>query len=284
MSFNISDFTTAMNDAGGIAKNNKFKLYVAPPPILLTQYKSTPRIARHFVYSVQNASIPTKTISTNSVLAPGSEQKYPYAHEMEDFSVTFLCSRDYIERKFIDDWMMEVVKPHGGSFTIGYRNEYSGSLQLMVYGADGQKPVDVIKFNACFPLSAGAVELSYDEQGEIPTFEVVFQIDYWERIPLSHLPEEHEWDQRKSTTQLLEEMAKRNETLIAPKTNPRSGNSVMGRMANNNFKTDMLEKNPIRAAAHQFRTSKGNISSKLSRFERAKSTLTSGYKSLKKYL
>ena len=61
---------------------------------------------------------------------------------MEDFSVTFLCSRDYIERKFIDDWMMEVVKPHGGSFTIGYRNEYSGSLQLMVYGADGQKPVD----------------------------------------------------------------------------------------------------------------------------------------------
>lgn len=282
MSFSISEFTNAINEAGGIARTNKFKLYVVAPSIVMMQYKSMPKIGKHFVYTVQNVSIPTKTVSTNSVLAPGSEQKYPYAHEMEDLSVTFMCTKDLVERKFIDDWMNEVVRPNGGSFTIGYRNEYSGKLILHVYGEDGERPVDIIVFHACFPLSAGAIELSYEEQGEIATFETTFQIDYWERIPVSALPKEP-WNQQKPTNELLDELARRNDSLPSLPENPRAGNSVMGRMLNTSTANKLMDKkdnwmvSPMRAV-------KARISEPVSRFERAKKSVATGYNRIKKYL
>ena len=91
-----------------------------------------------------------------------------------------MCTREFVERKFIDAWMNEVVQMDGGSFTIGYRNEYNTELKLRVFD-DKNTQIDQIDFSACFPLSVSAIELTHEEQSEIPTFEVVFQIDYWNR-------------------------------------------------------------------------------------------------------
>lgn len=247
MSFSINDFTTQINKQGGIARTNKFRLFITPPTKLSTQYKNSARIQEHLQYAVQSASIPTKTVSTNAVLAPGSEQKYPYAHEMEDLTLTILCTRDFIERKFIDDWMNEVVQPIGGSFTIGYRNEYSAKIQLQVYSEYEETPVDIIDFYSCFPLSSGAVDLSYEEQGEVATFEVVFHIDYWERVTIDDLPDEYTWKTRVPAEKMIDKVERE------------------------------WQSSPFRQRTEEI------ISEPVSRFERAKELAISGYNKIKKY-
>ena len=181
---NLTHFISKIKQLG-IGRTNRFRMNIAVPKALtgkLTKLMKT-TVNEHLSFTVGNASIPSKTISTNSVLAPGAEQKYPYAPEMEDITISFVCTREYAERKFIDAWMNEVVQMHGGSFTIGYRKDYETELKLQVFD-EHDKQIDQIDFSACFPLSASAIELTQEEQTEMPTFEVVFQIDYWSR-PIS---------------------------------------------------------------------------------------------------
>jgi hypothetical protein len=243
----ISSFITSLEKSGGLASTNRFKLVINLPPSLQTLYQSSPRLEKHLQFVVQTASIPSKTLSTNSVLAPGAEQKYPYAPEMEDLTVSFLCTRDYIERAFIDDWMNTIVIPSGGSFFIGYRNEYSAWMALQVFANDNSSfPAAVYKFNACFPISASAIDLSHEEQGDAPTFEVVFQIDYWEQMDLAYLPEEYSWDEQKDQTSVMSDLANKGfRAEAADIENPRATSSVMAKLANKNFKYDYSKKETL---------------------------------------
>ena len=282
MSFSIKDFTAQLNKSGGLAKTNRYFLEIALPTALATTYTSAPAVKEHFKYMVSGVSIPTKTISTNSVLAPGSEQKYPYAHEMEALTVTFLCTKDYLERKFIDDWMMEVVKPNGGSFTIGYRDDYSAKLTLSVFGDTlvGKEKtvelVDVIQFNACFPLSASAIELSYEEQSEVTTFEAVFQIDYWERLEMNsdlNIP-------NTSGENLLLQMQN-----DVSETQNRIRSTSMSRLANNNWGRKAFTKKPDDSwKSSPFSNSYEVPIPEQSRFARAKDTIRHGFNNIKKYI
>lgn len=235
----ISNFITSLEKSGGLASTNRFVLKIQLPPVLQSIYGSGPRLEEHIQFAIQTASIPSKTLSTNSVLAPGAEQKYPYAPEMEDLTVSFLCTRDYIERAFIDDWMNTIVIPSGGSFFIGYRNEYSARIQLYIFGNDEDtRPAAWYTFHACFPLSASAIDLSHEEQTDVPTFEVVFQIDYWEQQDLRHLPEEYSWvESSANQTSVMSELANKGFTSEAANIeNPRvAQTSVMAKLANKKF-------------------------------------------------
>ena len=250
----ISSFITSLEKSGGLASTNRFKLSIKLPPTLQTLYQSSPRLAEHLQFVVQTATIPSKTISTNSVLAPGAEQKYPYAPEMEDLTVSFLCTKDFIEREFIDDWMKTIVIPSGGSFFIGYRNEYSAEMYLQLYDTFNRL-VAMYKFSACFPLSASAIDLSHEEQGDVPTFEVVFQIDYWEQVDLAYLPDEYSWDEPNANqTSVMAELANKGFTAKAADMNPRvEKTSVMAKMANKGFKYKKETLLTKRAMQHKFK-------------------------------
>ena len=144
---------------------------------------------RHVALSCTNATLPGRSISTNAVVAPGPEQKYPYQDVFEDLSVTFLCTtgnRNKIgggvkgipERRFIDAWMASVCDPP--TMIMGYCEDYKSTIKLKSYDKVNTV-LGEYEFERVYPIDVGPVEFTHDTE-EVATFEVTFNYDRWNYI------------------------------------------------------------------------------------------------------
>ena len=201
----LNGFRGYIGGNGGIPHLNRFLVNIPTVQALKENISSHKNVQRGLQFSARSATLPSKTISTNAVLAAGPEQKYPYQDVYEDLTVTFLTTKGkdkhLPERLFFEDWIDTVVNPN--SMLIGFSNEYAVDITLSVLSdkRSGQTKLVEYKFQRTYPIGIGAIEFAHDSE-EIMTFEVTFSYDKWYREeetkiaesknPESKLPEEKE--------------------------------------------------------------------------------------------
>ena len=185
----IETFRQHIDSKNGLFMPQRFHVKIAKP--------SGASIARHkeihsatvddLLFSCASASIPGRTLSTGSVLAPGPEQKYPYQDTFDDLECTFHCTNNsqnksetgYFfglpEKRFFDAWMASVCDAH--TMVMNYSEEYSREMTIVVYDG-GNNQLGSYLFHRCYPIAVGEIELS--QQSEEPaTFPVTFSYDRW---------------------------------------------------------------------------------------------------------
>ena len=84
----LQDFRSYINTHRGIAKSNRFVVELLDSSLInrisgygraTHTYNGDNRTTQqHLEFSARSTSLPSKTLSTNAVEAPGPEQKYPY--------------------------------------------------------------------------------------------------------------------------------------------------------------------------------------------------------------
>ena len=194
----LQDFRSYINTHRGIARANRFVVELLDPSLIMRTRLSMDRLSssdtyngdnrttqQHLEFSARSTSLPSKTLSTNAVEAPGPEQKYPYNDFYDDLTVTFMATRGknpkfgIPEKRFFDAWMNTVVKPE--NMLVIYSKDYTTNQFFISLISEQNEILAKYRFDRLYPIGMGAVELSHDSE-EVSTFEVTFSCDRWHYI------------------------------------------------------------------------------------------------------
>ena len=189
----LQDFRSYINTHRGIARANRFVVELLDSNLIRRTkfygsrvYNGDPRTTQqHLEFSARSTSLPSKTLSTNAVEAPGPEQKYPYNDTYDDLTITFMATQGkehpygIPEKRFFDAWMNIIVNPE--NMLVNYSKLYTtNGLHVSLIN---EKNIILAKyrFDRLYPIGMGAVELGHDSE-DPATFEVTFSYDRWHYV------------------------------------------------------------------------------------------------------
>mgnify|MGYP001571482611 CR=1 FL=1 len=101
----------------GIAKPNRYDVLISSP---------TRGFSPEIGMVAEEAMLPGKSLATRTMGLYGPTRKNPYQEVNTDLQITFICSSDMWERKWVEEWMRKVVNPKSGYF--GYYNDYISQI------------------------------------------------------------------------------------------------------------------------------------------------------------
>lgn len=190
----LQSFVEHVNFSGGVLIPHRWELTIPKPPKRnrFMEYNVNEIGEEHLTMACRTVQLPGRTISTNAVVAPGPEQKYPYQDVFDDLEVTFICTtgntlkeqgtlwKDGIsgipERRYFDAWQSTICDQE--TMVMEYSENYSVEMILTVFDNKDVQLGNYI-FDRCYPLMVGPIEFSHDTDAAAE-FSVTFNYDRWE--------------------------------------------------------------------------------------------------------
>jgi hypothetical protein len=169
----LQRFIENINGIGGLAKTNRFKVFIRIPRVLGTNY------VEQLSLLCETAELPGKTLQTADVKVYGPTYKIPYQKQFQDISLTFLCSNRGTERDIFDRWIdyimpnetnnMSFPKGVNGNINEGYLtditiNHLNESISREDYDLGGDV-IRKIQLIDVFPLGYAAQPLNWGDDG-----------------------------------------------------------------------------------------------------------------------
>ncbi|MAG26631.1 hypothetical protein CMI47_13910 [Candidatus Pacearchaeota archaeon] len=183
----LTGFKSYIDSQGGLPHVNRYAVEMTKPLSMASNPEYT-KVLDNLKFTARIASLPSKTISTNAVMAAGPEQKYPYTDVYDNLSVTFLVTKgkgDFglPERKFFEDWMGTVVNE--SNMLVGFStgaNAYGVDLFLSGLSDVRGKTSRYIqyKFDRTYPIALGEIKFAHDSHDTM-IFTVTFSYDRFVR-------------------------------------------------------------------------------------------------------
>ena len=190
---------------GGVPHLNRFAVEITNPKSLSNVSNSIGEqynhVLQNLTFSARAVGLPSKTLSTNAVMAAGPEQKYPYMDNYDDLNVTFMSTKGkkgfgLPERKFFEDWLSTIVSD--GNMLVGFSDVYSTDLRVSILSDQRGSPSRLVQyaFERAYPIAISAIEFAAASH-DIAFFKVTFSYDKYYRVnvventpnPASVLPE-----------------------------------------------------------------------------------------------
>lgn len=155
---------------GGLSKQNRFHMLIAPPPILDTSDLGT------VLLLCQSVSVPGVSLSTAPVRTTGEQIEAAYDRTFSAANATFYVDADMRVRYFFDEWINKIQNPTNRIFA--YPQEYkSPEIEISVLKLDDTPSYAITLFDA-FPKSVGQLQLSGDNNN-LMTLDVSFDFKYY---------------------------------------------------------------------------------------------------------
>lgn len=188
MSFNISDFNSKLSEHG-VAKTNLFFARITMPRSLLNELNEIP-ITRDLEFYCKTVTLPEMDIQTSEVQpqAFGPVVRRPQSMNFPVLPVSFMVDSNFGVMKLFHRWTQSIVNydTSGGQFAgvnntlpfeMGYKNDYSATMQVAVYSQNTQEVEYVYEFSGLYPINVGGIETSWESTGDVMTLPVGFSYD-----------------------------------------------------------------------------------------------------------
>lgn len=140
-------------------------------------------------FMIQSASLPGSTITPIPVSYWGRKIKVAGDREFDDWTVTVMNDEDFKVRHSLETWHNKINSIVGNLNTSGSSapEAYKADATVEQYGKAGSlkgngsvgSPLRVYNFVGLFPAQIGPIELSWEDNNRIETFQVVFSYDYY---------------------------------------------------------------------------------------------------------
>jgi hypothetical protein len=160
----------------GLARNNRFVVYITPPPRLISKYPDD-----KIRFFCDTASLPGLNFLSNPVQTYGEQREVVYNRSFEPVNLEFLLDTRMEIKQFFDDWQALIIDPV--SRIVSYYKDYIGTVEIyQLDSSDKENTRYVARLHEAFPKSVAAV--SYSSAGkDISKLSVSIEYKYWK--PLS---------------------------------------------------------------------------------------------------
>lgn len=129
------------------------------------------RINEDFAMMVKSVNLPSKSLD----YSVSKIDRTPFADVRNgsngNIVMTVYCSPDFIERRLMLMWMNSIHDERRNVF--GFQHSYSREISLVTLDRNGIAQSATI-CKGCFPVRIGEVQLDFDSDNQVSTFEVEF--------------------------------------------------------------------------------------------------------------
>ena len=171
---NISDFKA--NLAGGGARANQFRVALSFPSYVTGGVVTG--VQAQFL--CKTAQLPGSTVENIPVNYRGRVVNVAGERTFQPWSVTILNDTNFSIRNALEQWQNGVQNYNS---TLGRVNPRDYQVDLAVYQLDRNgATIKEYKFVDAYPVTIGAIELSYDTTNAIEEFTCEFQYNYFTSV------------------------------------------------------------------------------------------------------
>lgn len=202
MSFSPQLFLSNLNAKEGLAKTNRFEVFLPIPPYIgrfvsttfmeklvnlpnnliadvtnlirdtadkdsdSQSRTSNASITRYLALQCESAELPGKSLITNDVKIYGPTFKVPYQTQYQDINLNFICTNQFYERKLFDRWL-ESIHPSDTNnlrFPKGETSRYMTNIKIIQYD-DFIKQIYAIELIDAFPIGIASQQLTWGDDG-----------------------------------------------------------------------------------------------------------------------
>ena len=185
-SFDVSKFSSRIS-ATGLASPNKFEVIFSKIPGLssggLTQLN----------LMCDQASLAGRDVQAILDLQYGVRRQVVYnAPQYTPLSLSFLCSKNMLEKSILDHWNDMCVSVVGG-FNVAYYKDYIGELDIFVLDRSGKNRTYQMHYHEVYPKTVTAVEVNHGTTNATLRVTAEMQYAFWttDTIPKEKLPTYH---------------------------------------------------------------------------------------------
>lgn len=169
----ISQFKANM--ASGGARSNQFRCIITFPAIANA---GTAGAASQFLCKA--AQIPSFDVAQVEVMYRGRPVNFAGERTFQPWTISVYNDADFVLRNAFETWINEMA--NSGS-TSGIVTPSSYQSDLEVHQLDrNDLELRKYKFSDAFPISVGAINLSWDQNNAIQEYDVTFAYNYYTNI------------------------------------------------------------------------------------------------------
>jgi hypothetical protein len=200
----IDSIKSTVNRRGGIARGNRYAVYVAHPSksinnllkfdpatllnnmisgdgIHLADFINDPR---DLFLLCQSCTLPGKRIATTEATHNHNVSKKPYSMMTEEVTMSFLLTNDYYIKKYFDLWQEMIIDSSHEHYKAFYKRDYSSDIIIQQLStASDLVPGYTVKLENAYPIQIASVELGSASEALLEV-SVTWEYDNWRSIGL----------------------------------------------------------------------------------------------------
>lgn len=186
MPFNIDSFKSNI-DKFGVIQNNKYEVYVTPPPILTnnTAYsinteRDMQQIMELLKFRTEEVRVPGVGLYSADIsrYGVGPTQKYPFSAIFNEITISFVSDRFCNIWQLWHNWLREVYQFTGvetsrrgdssnvANYKANYKDDYSSDIQILIYDNYGEVQ-QVLTLIKAFPIAMRENNLNWFETNDL---------------------------------------------------------------------------------------------------------------------
>lgn len=128
----------------------------------------------------KSANIPGVSFETEKTY----QDKRPFSNvkgrTVDNITMTFYCTPNYAERSLFLSWMNKIHNPKKNTYS--FYDSVKQRIEIATYNRKG-KISSIAICQDCIPIRVGAVNLDFDSNNTVATFEVEFEVSHVVHVP-----------------------------------------------------------------------------------------------------
>lgn len=160
----ITDIIKAF-ESGDFARPNLFEVEI-------------PYLGKNFSFKCKAAPMPGANV--DKIAVGYQNRKYNVAGDrtFDDWSVTVYSDDKHTTRQAILDWQA-LAHGQGAEITGSTPAEYKKQATIRQFARDAKTVTKEYTIYGLWPTAVGEIQLDWDSNSEVETFEATFCLDYW---------------------------------------------------------------------------------------------------------
>jgi hypothetical protein len=198
MPFNINTFKANVEDFGYL-KNHSFQVFILPPPSLFNTTVSSfnsamaaSQLSRIQTFRIDQIKAPGVSLMSADLnrYGVGTTQKNPYGAQLQEISFSVLNDENSDIWNYWHNWLKSIYDFTGSdsnsfgeinafpSYEVGYKSEYSTTVQIVIYNQFGEVAQRINLYEA-FPGAIREVPLAWGDTGNLMRLGISFLYSYY---------------------------------------------------------------------------------------------------------
>ncbi|ADM80170.1 baseplate tail tube initiator [Aeromonas phage phiAS5] len=130
-------------------------------------------VNRDLALMVKSVTLPGTGFETQTNINERTPFTEVRSRTVDPIRMTFYCSPDYAERIWFLTWMGSIHNQKKGTF--GFYHNYARDIDIVTLNRRGVM-TSVVHSEGCFPTRVGEVQLDFENNNQVATFEVEFTV------------------------------------------------------------------------------------------------------------